>query len=101
MKYDTFDRLATLLCPYIIKSSGKKQTSRNYRHNGAILPEIRLACALHWIFGGPIHDVMACEFKCDYEENVCHIRLEIGFALLDAVTQALILIAVQEQLMEF
>jgi hypothetical protein len=61
MKYDTFDRLATLLCPYIIKSSGKKQTSRNYRHNGAILPEIRLACALHCIFGGPIHDVMACE----------------------------------------
>ena len=113
MKYDTFDRLATLLCPYIIKSSGKKQTSRNYRHNGAILPEIRLACALHWILGGPIHDVMATlpaylrfflwnrSFKCDYEENVCHIRLEIGFALLDAVTQALILIAVQEQLMEF
>ena len=38
MKYDTFNRLATLLSPYIIESSGKKQTSRNYRHNGAISP---------------------------------------------------------------
>lgn len=58
MKYDTFNRLASLLSPYIIESSGKKQTSRNYLHNGAISPEVRLACALRWFSGGSIYDIM-------------------------------------------
>ena len=59
MKYDTFNRLATLLSPYIIESSGKKQASRNFRHTGAISPEVRLARALHWLAGGgSIYDIM-------------------------------------------
>ena len=58
MKYDTFNRLATELSPYIIAASGKKQRSSNYLHNGAILPEVRLACALRWFSGGSIYDIM-------------------------------------------
>ncbi len=58
MKFDTFNRLASMLSPYIVASSGKKQSSRNYQHNGAISPEVRLACALRWFSGGSIYDIM-------------------------------------------
>jgi hypothetical protein len=58
MKFDTFNRLASMLSPYIIASSGKKQSSRNYLHNGAILPQVCLACALRWFAGGSIYDIM-------------------------------------------
>ena len=58
MSYDTFKRLATLLCPGIILASGKKHGSRNHLHNGPILPEVRLACALRWFAGGSVYDIM-------------------------------------------
>jgi hypothetical protein len=64
MKYDTFYRLATLLSPYIIESSGKKQTSRNYQHNGAISPEVRLACALCWL------GVNLCNHDCIWHRSL-------------------------------
>ncbi len=58
MNYDTFDRFASTLSPYIIAASGKKQRPRNYIHNGAISPEGRLACAIRWFAGGSIYDIM-------------------------------------------
>ena len=58
MKFSSFQRLATMLCPYIIAASGKKQSSRNYLQNGRILPEVRLACALRWFAGGSVYDIM-------------------------------------------
>ena len=52
MKYNTFKRLASMLCPYIIVASGKSEerSSQNYRYipNGAIATDVRLACALRW-----------------------------------------------------
>lgn len=58
MSYFTFKRLATLLRPGIVLASGKKESSRNHLHNGPILPEVRLACALRWFAGGSIYDIM-------------------------------------------
>jgi hypothetical protein len=42
----------------VVLASGKKQGSRNHLHNGPILPEVRLACALCWFAGGLIYDIM-------------------------------------------
>jgi hypothetical protein len=58
MRYNTFKRLTSLLHPGIVLASGKKQGSRNHLHHGPILPEVCLACALHWFAGGPIYDIM-------------------------------------------
>ena len=58
MNYDTFNRLVSMLSPNIIASSGKKQGSTNYIHNGAISPEVCVACALHWFAGGSVYDIM-------------------------------------------
>jgi hypothetical protein len=58
MKFGTFQRLASILRPYIIAASGKKHKSRNYLPNGRILPEVRLACALRWFAGGSLYDIM-------------------------------------------
>lgn len=58
MKFETFNRLASMLSQFIITASGKKQNSRNYLPNGAILPEVRLACALRWFAGGSVYDIM-------------------------------------------
>jgi hypothetical protein len=47
MRYNTFKRLASMLCPYITLASGKTEdgSSRNYRYipNGAIATDVRLA----------------------------------------------------------
>jgi hypothetical protein len=58
MKFGTFQRLASILRPYIIAASGKKHRSRNYLQNGRIVPEVRLACALRWFAGGSLYDIM-------------------------------------------
>lgn len=58
MKFDTFQRLASMLRPYIIAASRQKQGSRNYLQNGRISPDVRLACALRWFAGGSVYDIM-------------------------------------------
>ncbi|KAI2506747.1 nuclease [Fragilaria crotonensis] len=41
-----------------IAASGKKEHSRNYRQNGQISTDVRLACALRWFAGGSLYDIM-------------------------------------------
>jgi hypothetical protein len=59
MIFGTFQQLASQLRPYMLAASGKKQGSRNYLHNGRILPEVRLACTLRWFAGGSLYDIMS------------------------------------------
>jgi hypothetical protein len=58
MKYSTFCTLADMLGPFIASVSRKSPTSKNYRHNGAILTSVRLASALCWFAGGSIYNIM-------------------------------------------
>jgi hypothetical protein len=58
MNYDTFNRLVSTSSPYVIAASCKKQRPRNYIHNGAISPEVCLACAICGFAGGSIYDLM-------------------------------------------
>ena len=59
MKFGTFQQLASQLHLYTLAASGKRQGSRNYLHNGLILPEVWTACALRWFAGGSLYDIMS------------------------------------------
>ena len=55
MSYQSFGYLALLLSEGIILASGQKKETllvQHHVHNGRIVPEIRLACALRWFAGG-------------------------------------------------
>jgi DDE superfamily endonuclease len=58
MSYSTFKHLLFMLSPLIVACTGKKRDSTNHVPNGAITPDIRLACALRWFSGGSIYDIM-------------------------------------------
>ena len=59
MKFETFQRLADDLRPYILKAAGHKEGVPS-RHvpNGRISPDVRLACAIRWFAGGSPYDMM-------------------------------------------
>ena len=71
MTYCTFQALASMLRPYIIAASGKKQGSRTYIPNGPICTDVRLACAIRWFAGGSIYDIMTT-FFCQVHRSKFH-----------------------------
>ena len=59
MKFETFQRLADDLRPYILKAAGHKEgVSSRHVPNGRISPDVRLACAICWFAGGSPYDMM-------------------------------------------
>jgi hypothetical protein len=61
MSYSSFGHLAILLSECIILASGQKEKSslvKQHVHNGRIMPEICLACALRWFTGGSAYGIM-------------------------------------------
>jgi hypothetical protein len=60
MSYSSIGHLALLLSEGIILASGQREESSlaHHVHNGRILPEICLACALRWYAGGSVYNIM-------------------------------------------
>ena len=61
MKYETFLELASELGPYIERAIRCRAGNRapNYiPANDRILPDVRLACAIRWVAGGSVYDIM-------------------------------------------
>jgi hypothetical protein len=60
MRYRTFKALADELPPYIVAASGRKKEGcpSRFFSNGPILPDVRLACAIHWLSAASSYDLM-------------------------------------------
>ena len=60
MTYSSFGHLSLLLSEGIILASGQRDefSSVHHVHNGRIMPELRLACAIRWFAGGSAYDIM-------------------------------------------
>jgi hypothetical protein len=60
MSYSSIGHLALLLSEGIILASDQREESSlaHHVHNGRILPEICLACALRWYAGGSVYNIM-------------------------------------------
>ena len=61
MAYSSFGHLALLLSEGIILASCQKEESslvQHHVHNGIIMPDVCLACALRWFAGSSAYNIM-------------------------------------------